>query len=471
MLIRSALALFLAASTALASPPTDEQVAAMLKTYNANRTKMTELQTRQRELLAEQRKEETDQRKAELKELADQIRGLTENNRAALAEVSLEEATLEQIEKIVAARVLMPEVNKAIAKPLAEYAKAPTVDGARAAELRVTTYPPASMVGAKNADEMKQRRLEHEKELVPVYAAALKHPALPELLKSGKGDGLVRQLSSFSPEAVQEGKLVSLVEPLITDDLPIAIVNAFSGTIGAIRDGAGSAERELVLEKIARSAESAAKKAPVDTPAAVIKRANDTAKLARSGWARGTMIGNAAPEIAFHWSSDPKFTTLSDLKGKVVLVDFWATWCGPCVASFPKIRELQARYSGYDVVILGVTSIQGYHYDRSNGGSRRIDCKDDPAKELGLMPSFMKDMDMTWPVVFSEDGCFNPNYGVRGIPHLALIDPAGKVRFNELRPGDPADDAERIDTLLKEFKLKYPAEPMAKAVKPAPAGS
>lgn len=169
--------------------------------------------------------------------------------------------------------------------------------------------------------------------------------------------------------------------------------------------------------------------------------------------------------------TDDSFANEVEQHQGLAVVDFWATWCGPCVASFPKIRELQARYEGYDVVILGVTSIQGYHYDRSNGGSRRIDCKDDPAKELGLMPSFMKDMDMTWPVVFSEDGCFNPNYGVRGIPHLALIDPAGKVRFNELRPGDPADEAERIDSLLKEFNLKYPAEPMAKAVKPAPAGS
>lgn len=52
---------------------------------------------------------------------------------------------------------------------------------------------------------------------------------------------------------------------------------------------------------------------------------------------------------------------------------------------------------------------------------------------------------------------FNPDFGVRGIPHLAIIDPAGKVRFNALRPGKPEAIAEKIDALLNEFKLGAPA--------------
>lgn len=182
------------------------------------------------------------------------------------------------------------------------------------------------------------------------------------------------------------------------------------------------------------------------------------------------MIGSDAPEITFEWTN-ANYTKLSDLKGKVVMLDFWATWCGPCIASFPKIRELQARYKDYPVVILGVTSIQGRHIDQTVKPVKSIDCKDDPAKEMGLMPEFIKGMDMTWGVAFSEDGCFNPNYGVRGIPHLAIVDPSGKVRFNELRPKDPADDAEKIDALLKEFKLRAPASPMAKAAEKKTEGS
>jgi hypothetical protein len=124
------------------------------------------------------------------------------------------------------------------------------------------------------------------------------------------------------------------------------------------------------------------------------------------------------------------------------------------------VRELQARYKDYDVVILGVTSLQGSHTQRKGDQRAKIDTTDNPAREYELMNEFITDMEMTWPVAFSSANVFNPEYGVRGIPHLALIDPAGKVRFNALRPGNPAEEAEKIDALLKEFKLKAPPAPM-----------
>jgi len=140
----------------------------------------------------------------------------------------------------------------------------------------------------------------------------------------------------------------------------------------------------------------------------------------------------------------------------VVVVDFWATWCGPCIASFPNVRELQKRYEGYPVTIIGVTSLQGSH---NNPKTReRTDTKDDPAKEKELMSGFVKDMDMTWTVAFSDQEVFNPAYGVRGIPHVAIIDAAGKVRHNGLHPGSAlADKTKKIDALLKEAGLPCPA--------------
>ena len=47
------------------------------------------------------------------------------------------------------------------------------------------------------------------------------------------------------------------------------------------------------------------------------------------------------------------------MKGNVVVVDFWATWCGPCVGSFPQVKELVEYYKGYNVTVLGLTSPQG----------------------------------------------------------------------------------------------------------------
>ena len=152
---------------------------------------------------------------------------------------------------------------------------------------------------------------------------------------------------------------------------------------------------------------------------------------------------------------------LSDLRGKVVVVDFWATWCGPCVRSFPNIRTLQERYRGYEVVILGVTNVQGRHIDRLR--KQTIDTKGDPAKEFRLMKEFMRDQKMTWTVAFSKQSCYNPDYGVGGVPHLFILDVEGKVRYNGLNPNtDPYKEAEKIDGLLKEAGLKYPQQPMEK---------
>ena len=179
-------------------------------------------------------------------------------------------------------------------------------------------------------------------------------------------------------------------------------------------------------------------------------------------FARGELIGSTAPEIDFLWNSaGMDLKNLADLRGKVVIVDFWATWCGPCVQSFPNVRKLQERYKDYDVIILGVPSIQGRHIDRVN--KKTINTKDDPEKEFNLMKTFMSQQNMTWKVAFAKQEVYNPDYGVFGVPHIAIIDVNGKVRYNELNPhSDPYEEAEKIDALLKEAGLKYPTEPMEK---------
>ncbi|MCF7761510.1 MAG: redoxin family protein [Cephaloticoccus sp.] len=162
------------------------------------------------------------------------------------------------------------------------------------------------------------------------------------------------------------------------------------------------------------------------------------------------LIGQQAPEVHFKWSNHNDLTTLSALKGQVVVLDFWATWCGPCIRSFPTTRKLTAQFAGLPVTIIGVTSIQG----RVSNMGPRIDTKGDPEKEMSLMPEFIKMHDMTWNIAFSDEEVFNPDYAVTGIPYLAIIAPDGTVRHTGIHPDDTkADIPGKITALLKEFNL------------------
>jgi len=99
--------------------------------------------------------------------------------------------------------------------------------------------------------------------------------------------------------------------------------------------------------------------------------------------------------------------TLSGLRGKVVLVEFWATWCPPCRETIPELNKVYMRYKDRGVVILGIS------LDKGGGVSSSLN-------------SFVRDHAIGYPVLL-DDKDVAALYDVSGIPALFVIDKSGKI--------------------------------------------
>jgi peroxiredoxin len=128
---------------------------------------------------------------------------------------------------------------------------------------------------------------------------------------------------------------------------------------------------------------------------------------------------------------DPSGRTvrLSDYKGTVVLLDFWATWCGPCVAEVPDLNKIQSDLGGADFTILGVAIEDASMTD---------------------VREFVAQHKVVYPVAYAE---MRPaGYKIRGLPTAYLIDAEGRIRKSYLGPKEPKELREQIQKLLQEGK-------------------
>ncbi len=292
------------------------------------------------------------------------------------------------------------------------------------------------------------------------YMKILSNPYL--MIHLSNSNFVLKLVSKIEMNATQTEQLIRHIMPHIDSKVAVFGFYALTSEVWGKILAAGEAFPKELKEEYYQKVLAAMREIIDEDKDLNVNNLKETYASFNTLYARGELIGSIAPELDFIWNSaGMELKNLSDLRGKIVIVDFWATWCTPCVRSFPNIRKLQERYKDYPVVFIGVTSIQGRHIDRVN--NKTIDTKGDPEKELNLMKVFIKNQNMTWNVAFTKQKVYNPDYGVRGIPHIAIIDTEGKVRYNKINPGSaPYEEAEKIDALLKEAGLKYPTQPMEK---------
>ena len=124
-------------------------------------------------------------------------------------------------------------------------------------------------------------------------------------------------------------------------------------------------------------------------------------------------VGQTAPNLSGQYPKSSRSVDLNELRGKVVVIDFWAAWCVPCRVEVPKMVELYSKYNNRGFEILGVS----------------LD------KSWAPVVKFRDAYGMQWPMALDKFRYITTKWGVKSIPTLVLIDQNGVIVANNLRAG------------------------------------
>jgi thiol-disulfide isomerase/thioredoxin len=150
------------------------------------------------------------------------------------------------------------------------------------------------------------------------------------------------------------------------------------------------------------------------------------------GAATASALDKGATAPQFELAGKDGAVQLARYRGKVVYVDFWASWCGPCRQSFPWMNEMQARYGARGLQVIGVN----------------LDAKSADAHQ------FLAENPARFAIAFDPAGATPRAYGIKGMPSSVLVGPDGTVLSEHagFKAADRAELEKRIQAALGESK-------------------
>lgn len=143
-------------------------------------------------------------------------------------------------------------------------------------------------------------------------------------------------------------------------------------------------------------------------------------------YAKNDLRGKEFKNLQFGAVLSGSVPVAKDLKGKVLLIDFWATWCGPCRAVIPELNDWKKKFAK-DLVIVGVSN-----------------------EKPEVVQEFMKKTKMEYAVTTDVDKTMSNILGVQGIPHVLVVSQDGIVRYQGF-PSQPEDKltTEKMEQIIK----------------------
>ncbi|MFO7306868.1 MAG: TlpA disulfide reductase family protein [Gammaproteobacteria bacterium] len=145
------------------------------------------------------------------------------------------------------------------------------------------------------------------------------------------------------------------------------------------------------------------------------------------------VAANASTSVAPTFSLPSRngdIVSLEDLRGQVVMINFWASWCGPCRQEMPLLDQMHKRYSSLGFTLLGV------NVEENTKDAER----------------WLEQTPVSFPILFDRDSKVSQLYNVSAMPSTVFIDRKGNIRYvhRGYKPGDESEYLNQIRALLKE---------------------